>query len=134
MGGGIETGSEYLVNFVQERHKFVISMCNMSSLAKFVKYIDYPCTPFIYHKYTVSSEFRRSEGCALYIDTEGTFRPKRVAQMAEGFGMDANDLLDNILFAGAYSSDHQMKLLQEAASMILNHIILYLSYDDRIFV
>ena len=58
------------------------------------------------------------EGCALYIDTEGTFRPKRVEQMAARYGMDSNDLLDNISFARAYSSDHQMKLLQEAAQMM----------------
>ena len=59
-----------------------------------------------------------AEGCALYIDTEGTFRPKRVEQMAGRYGMDSADLLDNISFARAYSSDHQMKLLQEAAQMM----------------
>ena len=32
--------------------------------------------------------------------------------------MDGNDLLDNISFARAYSSDHQMKLLQEATQMM----------------
>ena len=38
--------------------------------------------------------------------------------MAERYGMDSNDLLDNISFARAYSSDHQMKLLSEAAQMM----------------
>ena len=59
-----------------------------------------------------------AEGCALYIDTQNTFRPNRIVQMAGRYGMDSNDLLDNICFARAYSSDHQMNLLSEAAKMM----------------
>eukprot|EP01084_Bolivina_argentea_P014003 26197_1 len=59
-----------------------------------------------------------AEGCALWIDTEGTFRPKRVEQMAARYGMDSNDLLDNISFARAYNSDLQSKLISEAAQMM----------------
>ncbi|KAL9648231.1 hypothetical protein ABK040_009235 [Willaertia magna] len=58
------------------------------------------------------------EGKALYIDTEGTFRPERLTPIAERFGLKAEDVLDNVTFARAYSSDHQEKLLIEAAKAL----------------
>ncbi|CAG8682808.1 11010_t:CDS:2, partial [Gigaspora rosea] len=36
-----------------------------------------------------------SEGKVIYIDTEGTFRPERLASIAEHYGMDLNQILDN---------------------------------------
>merc|ERR1712159_552734 len=39
------------------------------------------------------------EGKALYIDTEGTFRPARLIQIAERYGLDGNDVLDNVAYA-----------------------------------
>ena len=47
------------------------------------------------------------EGKALYIDTEGTFRPERLAQISQRFGLDANEVMDNIAYARAYNSEHQ---------------------------
>jgi RecA/RadA recombinase len=35
-------------------------------------------------------------GKIIYIDTEGTFRPKRIAEIAERFGVDPAAVLDNI--------------------------------------
>ena len=54
------------------------------------------------------------EGKALYIDTEGTFRPQRLVQIAERFGLNAQDVLDNVAYARAYNSDHQSQLLLQA--------------------
>jgi RecA/RadA recombinase len=51
------------------------------------------------------------EGKAMYIDTEGTFRPERVMAIAERYGLSGEDVLDNVAYARAYNSDHQMKLL-----------------------
>lgn len=59
-----------------------------------------------------------AEGKALYIDTEGTFRPERICAVAERFGLNADDVLDNIAFARAYNSDHQMELLMQAAALM----------------
>jgi len=42
-------------------------------------------------------------GCALYIDTEGTFRPERIIQMAEGHNLDHKKVLKNIVFGRAYN-------------------------------
>lgn len=58
------------------------------------------------------------EGKALYIDTEGTFRPSRLIQIAERFGLNGDDVLDNVAYARAYNSEHQTNLLLQAASMM----------------
>jgi DNA repair protein RAD51 len=58
------------------------------------------------------------EGKCLYIDTEGTFRPERLAEIATRFGMNPEDVLDNVSYAKAYSSDHQMTLLEQAGAMM----------------
>lgn len=57
-------------------------------------------------------------GRALYIDTEGTFRPERIIQMSEFLNLDYNQILKNIIYGRAYNSDHQMLLIKEAANII----------------
>ncbi|MGK0209199.1 MAG: DNA repair protein RadA [Patescibacteria group bacterium] len=57
-------------------------------------------------------------GKAVYIDTEGTFRPERVRQFAEGIGANPDKVLKNILVARAFNSDHQMLLLDKVAELI----------------
>jgi DNA repair protein RAD51 len=59
-----------------------------------------------------------AEGKCLYIDTEGTFRPERLLATAERFGLQGNDVLDNVAYARAYNSDHQLTLLTQAAAMM----------------
>ncbi|KAG0494513.1 hypothetical protein HPP92_005507 [Vanilla planifolia] len=59
------------------------------------------------------------EGKALYIDAEGTFRPQRLIQIAERFGLNSADVLENVAYARAYNTDHQSRLLLEAASMMV---------------
>ncbi|CAG9464703.1 unnamed protein product [Pedinophyceae sp. YPF-701] len=66
----------------------------------------------------MSIESGGAEGKVLYIDTEGTFRPNRVAQIAEHVGMSPQDVLDNVAYARAHNTDHQMDLLGAAASMM----------------
>ncbi|KAF9616156.1 hypothetical protein IFM89_028622 [Coptis chinensis] len=58
-------------------------------------------------------------GKAMYIDAEGTFRPQRLLQIADRFGMNGPDVLDNVAYARAYNTDHQSRLLLEAASMMV---------------
>jgi len=55
---------------------------------------------------------------ALYIDSEGTFRPERVIAIARYRGVDPNLALDGIIYARAYNSDHQMLLIDEAKKLI----------------
>jgi len=58
------------------------------------------------------------EGNALYIDTEATFRPERIINMAEAKDLDYNKTLKNIIVGRAYNSDHQVLLIQEASKII----------------
>lgn len=55
----------------------------------------------------VNSTFCYSGKC-LYIDTEGTFRPERLLAAAEKYGLSGNDVLDNVAYARAYNTDHQV--------------------------
>ena len=58
------------------------------------------------------------EGRVLYIDTEQTFRPERIIQMAKAYGLDEKEVLDNILVGRAYNSDHQILLVEKAKDII----------------
>ena len=65
-------------------------------------------------------EMGGSEGKAVYIDTEGTFRPERVRQIAEAKGMNPENVLKNILVARAFNSDHQILLVDKVGELIKN--------------
>ncbi|KAK7064276.1 putative DNA repair protein RAD51 [Favolaschia claudopus] len=58
------------------------------------------------------------EGKCLYIDTEGTFRPVRLLAVAERFGLNGEEVLDNVAYARAYNADHQNQLLASAAGLM----------------
>ena len=51
-----------------------------------------------------------AEGKAIYIDTEGTFRPQRLQGIAERFGMDPSVALENVAYARAHNSEHQTEV------------------------
>ena len=57
-------------------------------------------------------------GKCLYIDTEGTFRPERLVACAQRFGLNPDEVLDNVAYARAYNSDHQSALLTQASAMM----------------
>ncbi|KXL49749.1 MAG: hypothetical protein FE78DRAFT_139399, partial [Acidomyces sp. 'richmondensis'] len=52
-----------------------------------------------------------AEGKVAYIDTEGTFRPERILQIAERFGIDGELANENISYGRAMNSEHQHELL-----------------------
>lgn len=59
-----------------------------------------------------------ANGKAVLIDTEGTFRPQRIRQIAEGIGANPEKVLKNLLVARAFNSDHQILLLDKISEMI----------------
>ena len=59
-----------------------------------------------------------AEGVAAFIDTEGTFRPERIVQIAKGMGLEPENVLKNIKVARAINSDHQMLLVEKIADLI----------------
>jgi len=58
------------------------------------------------------------DAIAVYIDTENTFRPERIRQIAEGMGLDPDKVLKNIRVARAFNSDHQMLLAEKIEELI----------------
>jgi DNA repair protein RadA len=70
------------------------------------------------------------EGGALYIDTENTFRPERIMQIAPRFNLDPEDVLKKIIFAEAYTSNHQVVLLENADEVIKNGDIRLIIVDS----
>ncbi len=57
-------------------------------------------------------------GMAVYLDTENTFRPERIKQIATAAGLDPEKALKNIMVARAYTSDHQMLLAEKIDELI----------------
>jgi DNA repair protein RadA len=58
------------------------------------------------------------DAIAVYLDTENTFRPERIRQLAEGVGINPDDALERIMVARAYNSDHQMLLAEKVESLV----------------
>lgn len=99
LGGGLETGSiteiygEYRCGKTQLCHTLCVT-CQLPV------------------------EMGGGEGKALYIDTEGTFRPDRLVEIAQRFGLNPEDVLDNVAYARAHNTEHQQQLLLSAAAMM----------------
>lgn len=70
-------------------------------------------------------------GTAYFLDSEGTFSPRRVAEMAN-FIQDLlpNKPLENILVSRVYNTDHQIKLVRDADKIISKRNIRVLVVDS----
>jgi len=75
----------------------------------------------IAHQLCVMVQLPREKGGlaanAAYIDTEGTFRPERIVEMAERFGLDPKQVMQNITVGRAFTSDHQVSLARDIAAI-----------------
>ena len=99
LGGGIETGSitELFGEFRTGKTQICHTLCVTCQMSK---------------------DQGGGEGKALYIDTEGTFRPEKLRNIAERFGLEAEAVVQNVMYARAYNSDHQNKLLLQACGLM----------------
>lgn len=127
--GGFETGFE-----VQERRKTVSKIHTGSkafdellgggvetqSITEFYGEFGSCKTQFA-HQLAVNVQRKSDdgglEGHVIYIDTENTFRPERITQMAEAYGMDPEETLKRIHVARAFNSNHQMLLAERATDI-----------------
>ncbi len=75
----------------------------------------------IVHQAAVTVQLPEDEGGlgkgVVFIDSENTFRPERIIQMAEGRGLDPEKILENIQVARAYNSADQILWAEKAAEM-----------------
>lgn len=99
LGGGIETGSltEVFGEFRTGKTQICHTLCVTCQL---------------------SLEMGGGEGKAMYVDTEGTFRPQKLALIAERFGLNVEEVLNNVVCARAHNSEQQLELLQDAAALM----------------
>ncbi|MBT3582524.1 DNA repair and recombination protein RadA [Candidatus Woesearchaeota archaeon] len=58
------------------------------------------------------------DGYCVFIDTENTFRPERIKQIAEARGLDPEKVMKKIMVARAFTSDHQMLLAEKISDLI----------------
>jgi DNA repair protein RadA len=70
------------------------------------------------------------DGTTIFIDTENTFRPERIIQMAEGQGLDPEEILGKIRVARAFNSHHQMLLAEKAGELAKEHGVRCLVVDS----
>jgi DNA repair protein RadA len=63
---------------------------------------------------TLPLEKNGLNGEVLFIDTENTFRPERIVQMAKHIELDPVEVLKKIHVARAYNSSHQILLVEKA--------------------
>ncbi len=69
-------------------------------------------------------------GKAIFIDTENTFRPERIMDMAKALGLDPKKALDNILVARAFNSDHQVLLVEKSEEFIKKNNVRIIIVDS----
>ncbi len=70
------------------------------------------------------------EGEAVYIDTESTFRPERIVDIAKGVGLDPTVALERIHIARAFNSNHQMLLVSKAQELARERSIRLIVVDS----
>ena len=111
LGGGIESMSitEAYGEFRSGKTQLAMTLCVTSQMSK---------------------EDGGGEGKVAYIDTEGAFRPERLEQIASRFQMDGEQVLENVLYARAYTVDHMFSLLTMVAAKMMEEPFALLIIDS----
>eukprot|EP01036_Dinobryon_divergens_P028595 gene28595-37564_t len=58
------------------------------------------------------------QGKVIYLDTEGNFRTERIESIADRFGLDVEQTLDNIIVARVFSHEEQMDIIKPIAALL----------------
>ena len=72
------------------------------------------------------------DGECVFIDTENTFRPERIDQIAEGFDLDLEDVLRKIHIARAFNSSHQILMADKVNELIQSGVNIRLVIVDSL--
>lgn len=99
LGGGIETGSitEFFGEFRTGKTQICHTLCVIAQMPL---------------------DVGGAEGKALYVDTEGTFRPQKLVEIAERFKLNPEEVLENVICARCHNTEQQMELLSDAAALM----------------
>jgi len=113
LGGGIET--QAITEFIGEFGSGKTQACLMFSVMA-----------------QLPPEKGGLNGKVVYIDTEGTFIPERVFQIANALGLDAHETLANIFLARAYNSSHQSLLIEHLSKLCPENNVKLVVVDSMI--
>ena len=72
------------------------------------------------------------DGGVVYIDTEGTFRPERVSEIATSRGYDPDVILSRIMVARAYNSAHQELIVKDLGRIIEKNKVKLVIVDSAV--
>lgn len=111
MGGGFETQS--IVEFFGEFGSGKTQICFQLAVNS-----------------TLPHDLGGLDGEVIMIDTENTFRPERIVQMAKAADVDPMETLQKIHVARAFNSHHQMLLVERALEMAKERKIMLLIVDS----
>lgn len=70
------------------------------------------------------------DSACLYIDTESVFMPERVSQMARYLELNPKDVLKRIVYAEAFTSEHQAVLLDNCDDVIKDNGVRLIIVDS----
>ncbi|MBS7607136.1 DNA repair and recombination protein RadA [Candidatus Bathyarchaeota archaeon] len=113
LGGGIET--QAITELIGEYGSGKTQICMMLSVTAQLPY-----------------ERGGLEGKVAFIDTEGTFMPERIYQIASGLGLNPREAASNILVARAYNSSHQCLLIDRLFTLCPENNIKLVVVDSMI--
>lgn len=72
------------------------------------------------------------DGGCLYLDTEQVFKTERVTQIAIHLGLDPAEVLKNIVYASAFTSEHQTVLLESCDEVVKEYGVRLIIVDSLI--
>ena len=113
LGGGVET--QAITEFIGEYGSGKTQICMMLSVTAQLPY-----------------ERGGLEGSVVFIDTEGTFMPERIYQIASHMGLDPDAVANNILVGRAYNSAHQCLLIDQLFSICKDKNVKLVVVDSMI--
>ncbi len=113
LGGGIET--QALTELIGEYGSGKTQLCLMLSVTT-----------------QLPTEQGGQGGNVAFIDTEGTFMPERVYQIASARGLDPQAVANNIFVARAYNSSHQCLLIDRLFTLCPENNIKLVVIDSMI--
>lgn len=113
LGGGVET--QAITELIGEYGSGKTQLCMMLSVTAQLPY-----------------ERGGLEGRVVFIDTEGTFMPERIYQIATGLGLNPRETASNIFVARAYNSSHQCLLIDRLFTLCPEHNVKLVVVDSMI--
>ena len=69
---------------------------------------------------------------AIYIDTEKTFSPSRIVEIATGRGLNPSEALRRIIVARAYNTTHLLLLMKMLPEKIKSHDVGFVAIDSAV--